>query len=168
MFPAARMSCLLVGALGLPAVAQTVWLDVPFVRQAAHGCGAACVSMVMRYWHANSARAAAPDEAAIRERLRPQGRSGVRASEIEGFLREQGYRVFAFAGRFEDLESHLLKGRPLIVGVRDPSGGAGFHFVVVAGLDRSRDLILVNDPARRKLAKVRRRDFEKNWKACGK
>ena len=167
MLPAARLSCILLCALGIRVAAQTIWLDVPFVKQVENGCGAACVSMLMHYWHGNSPGAVAPDDAAIRERLRPRDRGGVRAAELERYLREQGYRVFAFAGRLEDLESHLLKGRPLIVGMKDPSGGAGFHFVVVAGLDRAQDLVLVNDPARRKLAKLRRADFEKDWKACG-
>src|SRR5206468_11988702 len=33
------------------AFAQTsVWLDVPFVKQPAEGCGAASIAMVMQYW----------------------------------------------------------------------------------------------------------------------
>jgi hypothetical protein len=37
--------------------------------------------------------------------------------------------------------------------------------VVVAGLDFAEDLVLINDPAERKLAKQTRVDFEQEWKA---
>ena len=35
---------------GAVAAGAGLWLDVPFVRQQANGCGAACISMVMQYW----------------------------------------------------------------------------------------------------------------------
>ena len=37
------------------------------------------------------------------------------------------------------------------------------HYVVVAGLDWRQDLVMVNDPARRKLLKIDRATFERDW-----
>lgn len=123
--------------------------------------------MIMRYWHQNSAAARMPDDAQIIERLSSAEVEGVRASDLARFLQEQGYRIFAFAGNRRDLEHHLQKGRPLLVGISQPSGTARFHFVVVVGLDSAQDVILVNDPARRKLTKMHLADFERDWKKCG-
>jgi hypothetical protein len=64
------------------------------------------------------------------------------------------------------LESNLAKGRPLLValqpGRRDP-----LHFVVIAGIENAAALVLMNDPAQRKLLKQDRSDFERQWKAAG-
>jgi len=38
--------------------------------------------------------------------------------------------------------------------------------VVVAGVDPARNLVLINDPARRKLLKIERGVFEKDWSAA--
>jgi len=167
MLNLARLSSLLLSALWAPAAPQVIWLDVPFVQQVGNGCGAACISMIMRYWHRSSASARMPDDTQIIGRLFSEEIEGVRAADLARFLQEQDYRVFTFNGNRDDLEHHLQKGRPLIVGIKQSSGTARFHFVVVAGLDPAQDLILVNDPARRKLIKLRRADFERDWKECG-
>jgi hypothetical protein len=39
---------------------------------------------------------------------------------------------------------------------------------VVAGLDWTSNLLLVNDPAQKKLLKVERHSFEKEWSAVGR
>ena len=155
--------------LPMPGELQAFWLDVPFVEQVENGCGAACVSMVMRYWCQNSASGAppVPEDAQILKSLASAGTVGARASDLARYLRAQRYQVFAFGGKWDDLEHHLQKGRPLIVAVQQPSGSTQFHFVVVAGMDRTQELLLVNDPARRKLTKVIRSEFEHDWKECG-
>jgi ABC-type bacteriocin/lantibiotic exporter with double-glycine peptidase domain len=159
---------LLCPACALVFGAQPFWLDVPFVAQQENGCGAACVAMVMKYWHARSnASVTVPSDLEIYAALSPDPRGGARASDLARYLSERGFRVFAFAGTWGDLEEHLRKGRPLIAGLKKGSGPVPSHFVVVAGLDPDEGLILINDPARRKLSKLSRADFDLEWKGCG-
>ena len=40
------------------------------------------------------------------------------------------------------------------------------HYVVVAGLDEKRELVLLNDPAQRKLLKEDRSEFEQEWQVA--
>jgi len=83
-------------------------------------------------------------------------------------LRAGGFQTFVFRGEWQDLEQHLAKGRPLIVCLH-PHGRAGpLHYVVVAGVDTLQNVVLINDPARRKLMKVERGMFEKDWTAAGR
>lgn len=146
-----------------------VWLDVPFVKQSPEGCGAASLAMVMQYWEAKQKAAPGPDSDAghILEVLHaPQGH-GIYASAMEKYLKEHGYQVFGFAGTWNDLENHLQKGRPLIVALKPSSGAKIMHYVVVAGIDPAAGLVMFNDPAGRKLAKLDRKSFEKEWNDAG-
>ncbi len=142
-----------------------IWLDVPYVRQSREGCGAACVAMVMRYWDTHHPRPGSvrEDEASIYQRLYSARAGGIPAAALERYLEEQGFRVFVFKGAWQDLQQHLSKGRPLIVCVK----GGSAHYMVVAGIDPGNGILLVNDPARRKLLKLKRTDFEKGWDGTG-
>lgn len=156
---------------GLGATAETagIWLDVPFVKQEQSGCGAACISMVMRYWSRNggAVASASADAARIQRALYSGGAEGIGAADMERYLQDEGFRTFAFKGAWADLKQHLSKGRPLIVSLRNNGRGAAFHCVVVAGLDWQRDLIMMNDPARRKLLQLDRPTFERAWSGAG-
>src|SRR5579872_5874861 len=148
------------------AAASGVWLDVPFVRQEKNGCGAASIAMVMQYWLQQEGRA--PDDVdldRIQHALYARQANGVYASDMEHYLEQQGFRTFAFHGDWESLKQHLGKGRPLIVALRPGGGDTPLHYVVVAGLDWDRGLVMVNDPAARKLLKENRSKFEGEWKA---
>ncbi len=132
------------------------WLDVPFVRQAENGCGAACIAMVLCYWNGSA------DPGQVQQGLFEAGAKGVRAEAMENCFRARGYRTYSFRGTWTDLGRHIAKGRPLIVSL----GGMGVplsHYVVVAGIDPERQLVLVNDPAGRKLTKLHRSAFERSW-----
>jgi len=146
-----------------------VWLDVPFVRQEKEGCGAASIAMVMQYWLRQQGRSA--DEITnvkeIHRALNVPGVHGIYASAMERYFQQNGFRTFSFRGEWKDLQQHLQKGRPLIVALK-PSGVDGsLHYVVVTGLDWERGLLLLNDPAQRKLIKQDRSGFEKQWGATG-
>jgi ABC-type bacteriocin/lantibiotic exporter with double-glycine peptidase domain len=142
-----------------------VWLDVPFVRQQKNGCGAASTAMVMQYWFQQQGRASdKADPALIQRALYSRQAQGIYASAIEQYLEQHGFRTFAFHGEWESLEQHLEKGRPLIVALR-PSQDAPLHYVVVTGLDWDKGLVMINDPAARKLLKQERSKFEAEWKA---
>jgi ABC-type bacteriocin/lantibiotic exporter with double-glycine peptidase domain len=162
MIPA-LLTVVLSGAL---AAGAGLWLDVPFVRQQAEGCGAACISMVMQYWLGNKGAAIPPaaDARRIQHSLyRPQAK-GIYASDMERYFRENGFRVFAFRGTSDDLQHHLAKGRPLIVCLKDSGKSGPLHYVVVVGLESEDGIVLVNDPAQRKLLKMDLRNFETRWR----
>ena len=147
-----------------------VWLDVPFVKQEKDGCGAASIAMVLQYWLDRQDRpnSASVDAAEIHRALYDAGARGVYASAMERYFKQRGFNAFAFRGEWSDLLNHLRKGRPLIVALKPQEAGAPLHYVVVAGLDPPAGLVLLNDPARRKLLKQDRADFEKQWSDAGK
>jgi ABC-type bacteriocin/lantibiotic exporter with double-glycine peptidase domain len=157
----------------LAAAPAGVWLDVPFVQQEKEGCGAASAAMVMQYWLRAQGKAAGRDADVkqIQNALHSTAGHGIYASELERYLEQHGFRTFAFAGSWDDLEQHLAKGRPLIVALK-PSSTAELHYVVVVGLDSEQtaelNVVLVNDPAQRKLLKQPRSTFEKQWSAAGR
>jgi ABC-type bacteriocin/lantibiotic exporter with double-glycine peptidase domain len=140
------------------------WLDVPFVRQDRNLCGAASVSMVLQYWHKATPAGSSfevPSFPQIAEALRSSESKGVLGSQMKGYLDSLGYQAFVFKGRWEDIENHISKGRPLIAALGNR--GALDHFVVVTGWNDPENVVLVNDPARRKLLKLDRKDFQKAW-----
>ncbi len=147
-----------------------IWLDVPFVKQEKDGCGAASIAMVMQYWLRQQGQPAdgSADAAEIQRVLFSRQAHGIYASDLERYFQQRGYRTFAFRGAWTDLKQHLEKGRPLIVALKPASGTAPLHYVVVTGLEWQQGLVLVNDPAQRKLLKQDRPSFERGWSAAGK
>ena len=137
-----------------------VWLDVPFVRQEKNGCGAASIAMLMRYWGREET-----DAQQIYADLYSKDQRGIRGSDVEQFLQAHGFRTFVFPGEWQDFKHHLVKGRPLIVCLKK---GTSLHFVVVVGVDSARGLLFINDPARRKLLRVERAEFESDWIAVNR
>lgn len=144
-----------------------IWLNVPFVKQKKDGCGAASIAMVMQYWLRQQGQPAhgTADAAEIQRALFSRQARGIYASDLERYLRQQGYRTFAFRGEWTDLKQHLEKGRPLIAALK-PAAMVPMHYVVVTGLDEERQLVLLNDPAQRKLLKEDRSSFEREWKGA--
>ena len=145
-----------------------LWLDVPFVHQEKEGCGAAALAMLLQYWSGKNVAIPAErsDPAEIQRMLYSRDAHGIYASAMEQYLRDSGFRVFAFRGQWSDLQPHLSQGRPLIVSVK-PGARSPLHYVVVAGLDWQREAAFLNDPARGKLLRIERRDFEKAWRSTG-
>lgn len=152
--------------------AQAVWIDVPFVAQPREGCGAASLLMVMQYWAHQTGHVPAAESGietsveTIQRAIDSPKAHGILASSMQDYLREHGFRVFALSGRWSDFDAELRKGRPLIVALR-PQGQTELHYVVVAGLDPARGLVMMNDPADRKLLSEERAAFEKEWSATG-
>jgi len=146
----------------LLSASDAVWLDVPFVKQPTEGCGAASIAMVMQYWARQSGRQPDADAVAIQRALYSHEARGIYASAMEKYLQQNGFQTFVLAGAWSDLQHHLEKGRPLIVAFK-PAGERTLHYAVAAGIDK--DIHLLNDPARRKLFKYTRTDFEREWKA---
>jgi predicted double-glycine peptidase len=140
---------------------QALWIDVPFIRQDKEGCGSAAIGMVLKYWQPE----AEVDVDAIQRQLFSKSAGGIYAKDVVRYLESRGYRVFAFRGEWSDLENHIAKGRPLIVALEPNARRAPLHYVVVAGVDSAQGLVLVNDPAQRKLLSISRAEFERDWKS---
>jgi predicted double-glycine peptidase len=160
------MATLLLCSLMLMAEPADSWLDVPFVSQTRDGCGAASIAMVMQYWErqqGESMRAEAEPEQ-ILHALYSEPAHGIYASAMAHYFEANGFRAFAFAADWMDIERELHYGRPLIVALKP---GASMHYVVVAGVNEPGQLVLVNDPAQRKLLKEDQSQFEREWKAAG-
>jgi uncharacterized protein YvpB len=163
-----RTSLLLAfGAIALAASQAGVWLDVPFVKQEKNGCGAASIAMVMQYWEKQQQKPVDADPVEIQHVLYSRQGHGIYASDLEDYFRQHGYQTFSFSGTWNDLQQHLEKGRPLIVGLKPSKLESSLHFVVVTGLDTGHDVVLMNDPAQRKLLRQERQQFEKEWRGTG-
>ncbi|MGA9061882.1 MAG: C39 family peptidase [Terracidiphilus sp.] len=156
--------CVSASAAGL----ANLWLDVPFVPQQKDGCGAASVAMVMQYWERHQGQPVRPEAepSQILHALYSSSAHGIYASAMVRYFLGNGYRAFAFTGEMADLERQLQLGRPLIAALR-PDSSLSLHYVVIAGLDQPQQLVLVNDPAQRKLLKEDISQFEREWEAAG-
>ena len=144
-----------------------VWLDVPFVKQSEDGCGSAVISMVLQYWNAHGSRVEPrrTDAVTIQRLLYSRKARGIYASDIESYLKGSGFRVFPLQGEWKDLREHLTEGRPLIVSLQPGSAKAPLHYVVVTGIDWRNGAVFINDPARGKLLRIERKEFEKEWRS---
>lgn len=149
------------------AAQAALWIDVPFVKQERNGCGAASIAMVMQYWQRQQPQAGSSADAPEIQRALYSGKvHGIYASDVQRYFDEHGFRTFAFRGEWSDLKLQLEKGRPLIVALK-PQREADLHYLVVAGIDEERKLVLVNDPAERKLLEREWQTFEREWKDAG-
>lgn len=160
-----RVALLLAALLGAQS-SSAVWINVPFVAQPSEGCGAASVSMVMQYWAAQQHRepGSASRVDAIQKQVYSPKRHGATPAALERYLQQHGYLTFAVSGTWKDLETQVRKGRPLIVALR-PDGQRDLHYVVIDGIDSGQEMVMMNDPALRKLLTEERAGFEKDWSA---
>lgn len=123
--------------------------------------------MVLQYWseHGVQVDVRREDAVAIQKQLYSRKARGIFASDMEDYFKGSGFQVFVLDGSWADLEEHLKQGRPLIVSLQPGSAKAAFHYVVVTGIDWQHDAVFVHDPARGKLLRVERADFEKQWRS---
>ncbi len=151
-----------------PEQSAGIWLDVPYVKQTEDGCGSASIAMLLQYWGAHGTVIAAEraDAANIQKKLYSRKARGIFASDMERYFKESGFREFAIRGAWSDLREHLQHGRPIIISMQPGSAKAPLHYVVVTGMDWQREAVFVNDPARGKLLRVERLEFEKEWQAA--
>jgi ABC-type bacteriocin/lantibiotic exporter with double-glycine peptidase domain len=156
-----------VGGMLFAADPSGIWLDVPFVNQGKDGCGAASIAMVMQYWQLKQFQSSSPNPDEIQRTLHSDKAHGIYSSDMVRYFQQNGYATYAFVGDWSDLRQHLEKGRPLIAALK-PGSMVPLHYVVVAGLDQERQLVLLNDPAQRKLLKEDRSRFEQEWKGAGR
>ena len=149
-----------------PQESAGVWLDVPFVKQTEDGCGSAAISMLFGYWNAHgmSIDPNRADAALIQARLYSRKARGIYASGMERYFKESGFRVFLLEGEWKDLLEQLKQGRPLVVSLGPGNPKAPRHYVVVTGIDWRSGAVFIHDPARGKLLRIEREEFEKEWR----
>ena len=142
-----------------------IWIDVPYVAQSKEGCGSAAISMVMQYWAKQRGQQNSPaaDATKIQQLLYSPRQKGIPASAMERYLREHGYRTYAFRGEWSDLQHHLQQGRPLIVSLKASGERGPLHYAVVVGLDSARETVFLNDPALGKMLRRSREGFQREW-----
>ena len=164
-----RTILILLGVCGMLLAADLpgVWLDVPFVKQEKDGCGAASIAMVMQYW----------------QQQRGQAATGFRrdTDPAPALLRQSSWHLRLRHGtllqgkRIPYIYNSRRVGRPAAApgqrtsvdcGVKPVGGGISLHYVVVTGLDQEQGVVMVNDPAQRKLLKQDRSVFEQEWSAA--
>jgi ABC-type bacteriocin/lantibiotic exporter with double-glycine peptidase domain len=170
---ARNLNAMFILLLGLRVVVSAadplnLWIDVPFVKQEKNGCGPASIAMVMQYWQQRQGAGARPasEVTEIERALQPDRKHGVLATQMVHYFEQNGYKAFAFAGQWADLEHEIANGRPVIAALK-PEEGNSLHYVVLAGMDEKQGLILLNDPAQRKLLSETRNQFEREWKVTG-
>ena len=161
---------LCLGGLTPAAAAPGIWLDIPFVQQQKDGCGSAVIAMVLQYWLKQQGQPASSsaDAVQIQRALYSREAHGIFASQMQQYFKDQGFQAFAFHGDWDTLKQHLEKGRPLILALRPSARDVPLHYVVLAGLDWDENVVLLNDPAQRKLLKQDRSSFEREWSAADK
>jgi ABC-type bacteriocin/lantibiotic exporter with double-glycine peptidase domain len=134
-------------------------LKVPFVAQHKNTCGAASLTMVLRYWKDDVSH----DDVA-RELVRPE-LSGIAGSRLAEFARDRGFEAVTYRGDMAQLRDFVGKGRPLVVAWH--LGGSRYHDVVVVGFDDEHEAVLVHDPAAGASRAVGVVKFEKRWGGAG-
>ena len=154
------------GARTQPQEKAGIWLDVPFVRQTEDGCGSAAISMLLQYWnaHGTAIEFQRADARTIQKQLYSRKARGILASDVEAYLQNSGFRVFPLEGNWGDLQEHLKQGQPLIVSIQPGDKKTPLHYVVVTGIDWQNGAVFINDPARGKLLRVAREEFEQQWR----
>src|SRR4051812_17761327 len=88
------------------AVSGGPWLDVPFIHQGKDGCGSAALWMLMQYW-----KQPARNVEDIQQELYSKEAHGIYASEMERYLKAQGFRTFVLTAAWDDLAGHVAQGR---------------------------------------------------------
>ena len=157
-----RHVLVLVTCASLAASATRPALDVPFFTQQKNGCGAASVAMMIGYWAGQPATKpiARPSPERVYQRLYDAERKGILLADMKRYLEEIGFRAFTLRGRWIDLENHLAKGRPIIVGLKKPRARQ-LHFAVVVGAADNQ--VWLNDPTRKKSSRMKLTEFTRQW-----
>jgi predicted double-glycine peptidase len=120
--------------------------------------------MVAQYWSRQGEQLSndLPSPQQVYERLYKAERRGIALADMRGYFEDLGFHAFTLRGNWSDLETHLSKGRPVIVGLRS-GRAANLHFAVLTGVDDK--YVRLNDPTRRKPQRRKRADCDAEWAA---
>jgi ABC-type bacteriocin/lantibiotic exporter with double-glycine peptidase domain len=140
----------------------TVLADVPLLRQrGAQDCGFVALSALLRYWRVPA------EPRALREEIQLPSDRPVSAAALRSLLQRRGFRAFLIAGERADLERHLRKGRPVLVGMLKPYAADRqlAHYELVVGIHPA-DGVLTMDPASG-WQRYPFEGFEREWSGAG-
>ncbi len=132
-------------------------------QRASWDCGIAVWRMVVEYWDVT------PDPVLISEMLAPiaSAQRPIRAAELRDLAIEHGLLAFVIEGRRADLDKHLARGRPVIVGLIKPTlAGSNSHYEVVIGIHPAREVIMTFDPSLG-YREISFAGFDEEWRASG-
>ena len=155
------LGAVLLGAAWSGAVAS-VELPVPVIRQAPERCGPAALAMVLRFYGADSARAAAAG-AAHDPALR-----GSLITDLATCARRAGFDARVATLTEDSLHALLRAGVPPVLLYRHGFGPiTRGHYGVVVGWEAERRRFRLHDGGRVPRA-IGRRDLMRRWEAAGR
>jgi predicted double-glycine peptidase len=137
-------------------------LAVPFFRQQKNGCGAATVAMVAHYWGSRTTESL-PSPQQIYDALYIAERKSIRLADMRQYLESLGFTAFTLRGKWQDLDVHIGRERPVIVALK-PGRRKNIHFAVLTGVDS--EYVWLNDPTRKKPSRMKRADFDQQWQTA--
>jgi hypothetical protein len=156
----ALAACSLTGP-ALPEDPRQELSDVPFFPQAIHQCGPAALATAL------GATGVITAPADLAPQVYIPGRRGSLQVEMLAAARNAGRVAYVLAPRFEDLQTELAAGNPVLV-LQD-LGALGirrWHFAVVVGYAPERDLVILRSGTERRRLEPRER-FLQSWQAGG-
>jgi len=142
------------------------WLrasETPVVKQKSQvDCGLAALAMVAGAW----GQKWTVDD--LRRDVKMSAK-GAKLGALRDAARARGLEAYVIAGKHEDLERELSKGRPVMLGLQLPfeQDRALHHYEVVVGLNPRDGSVVTLDPATGKYLQRTKAVLEKEWKPVG-
>lgn len=135
----------------------------PVVKQKSQvDCGLAALAMVAGAW----------GQSWTIEDLRrdvKMSAKGAKLGALRDAARARGFEAYAIAGKHEDLQRELAKGRPVMLGLQLPfeQSRALHHYEVVVAMNPRDGTVVTLDPATGKYLQRSKAVLEKEWKPVG-
>jgi ABC-type bacteriocin/lantibiotic exporter with double-glycine peptidase domain len=135
----------------------------PVVKQKSQvDCGLAALAMVAGAW----GQSWTVDDLRRDVKMSAQG---AKLGALRDAARARGLEAYVIAGKHEDLERELSKGRPVMLGLQLPfeQDRALHHYEVVVALNPRDGTVVTLDPATGKYLQRTKAVLEKEWKPVG-
>lgn len=144
---------------GLPPVVQLE--QVPFFPQEAYQCGPAALAMALTA----AGLPRTPEQ--LKNQVYLPGREGSLQADMLATTRRQGLPAYVLAPRVEDLLREVAAGHPVVVFQNlSFSFAPVWHYAVVTGFDRGRNLLTLHSGVTERLA-MSLFTFERTWARGG-
>lgn len=135
----------------------------PVVKQKTQvDCGLAALAMVAGAW----GQSWTVDD--LRRDVKMSA-NGAKLGALRDAARARGLEAYVIAGKHEDLERELTKGRPVMLGLQLPfeQDRALHHYEVVVAMNPRDGTVVTLDPATGKYLQRTKAVLEKEWKPVG-
>jgi hypothetical protein len=145
----------------LPHLPAKALLTVPFFAQAEYQCGPAALAMVL-----TAAGKASQPEQLVSEVYLPN-RQGSLATELKTAIRQRGLLAYPAPERLSELLERVSQGQPVLVFLNmGLSWYPVWHYAVVVGFDRQRELLFLHSGQTQNMA-ISWSTFERTWQRTG-